>query len=98
MSVATGSQRGRVLVVEDEFLVSLGITALLEDTGFNIAGESIWPVALTLKARGVPMLFLSGYLDANVRRPPELLDVPICVKPLSESEVSAVIDQLVPRT
>jgi DNA-binding response OmpR family regulator len=122
MAARTEVDRGRVLVVEDEFLVSLGITTLLKDLGFtiaglaarvaeasamahsedlalavldiNVAGEMSWPVALKLKARGVPILFLSGYLDSNVQRPPELLDVPICVKPLSESELNAVINQL----
>jgi DNA-binding response OmpR family regulator len=126
MAVHIDSQRGGVLIVEDEYLVSLGITALLEDLGFsiaglaarvtdasafaqtenlalavldiNVAGEMSWPVALTLKNRGVPILFLSGYLDSNVQRPAELADVPICVKPLSEREVSAVVDRLVPRT
>jgi DNA-binding response OmpR family regulator len=113
---------GKVLVVEDEFLVSLAVTSFLEDLGFavaplgarvseacalaesedlvlaildiNVAGEMSWPVARILKARRIPMLFLSGYSEANIQRPPELADVPICVKPLVEDDVRAVIDKL----
>jgi len=36
MAAGTEATRGDVLVLEDEFLVSLSITALLEDLGFSV--------------------------------------------------------------
>ncbi len=84
----------RVLVVEDEFLVSLATTDLLESVGcevvgpaarlatavqlarsesldaalldIDIAGETVWPVALELQHRGVPFLFLSVHVPLMI--------------------------------
>ncbi len=113
------------LVVEDEFLVSLGVTALLEDLGYevlgpiarlqdayraaerekldlgvldiNLAGELSWPVARVLQSRGVPFLFLTGYLEANANRPVDLAGAPMCPKPFAESLLRAEIDSLTRR-
>lgn len=121
MGAAITDRAGQVLVVEDEFLVSLGITSLLEDLGFtivgpaarvddacklasdghfacavldiNVAGEMSWPVARILKARNVPVVFLSGYLHSSVALPPDLADIPICLKPLDEAQITSVIDR-----
>lgn len=40
MVAATNSNRGKVLIVEDEYLVSLSVAALLEDIGFDIVGPA----------------------------------------------------------
>lgn len=84
----------RVLVVEDEVLVAMGLEALLLSAGYdvvgpvgqlekavltaehenidcalldiNIRGKEVYPVADALRARGVPIIFLSGYGESAV--------------------------------
>ena len=84
----------KVLVVEDEMLVSMLVEDMLSDLGctvvgpaaeleeamslaqnaeidlalldVNLGGRPIFPVADTLKARGVPFAFASGYGEAGL--------------------------------
>lgn len=105
------SANGRALLVEDEFLVALGIAELIEQAGFavigpaarveqalaladaqpelafavldvNLAGEKSWPVARRLGGRGVPFLFVSGYLPSHAGLPPDLAGATVLSKPL----------------
>ncbi|HEX5379226.1 MAG TPA: response regulator, partial [Phenylobacterium sp.] len=85
----------RVLVVEDEMMVSMLIEDMLEDLGctvvgpasrldeamvlareadldcavldVNLGGQSIFPVADLLRAKGAPFAFATGYGDAGLR-------------------------------
>src|SRR6187200_2431178 len=85
----------RVLVVEDEMMVSMLIEDMLGDLGctvvgpasrldeaialanaseldcavldMNLAGQSIFPLADLLRARGAPFAFATGYGDAGLR-------------------------------
>jgi len=84
----------RILVVEDEMLVSMLLEDMLADFGcsvvgpaptiadamplatgagidaavldLNLGGDSIYPVADVLKARGVPFVFASGYGESGL--------------------------------
>ena len=48
----------------------------------NLDGELVWPVAKTLRDRGIPFLLASGYSD-TLATPEELADAPRIDKPLS---------------
>jgi DNA-binding LytR/AlgR family response regulator len=52
----------------------------------DLHGQSSAPVALALRERGRPLLFLTGY-DSTSRMPPELRDVPTIAKPAAPEEV-----------
>jgi CheY-like chemotaxis protein len=85
----------RVLVVEDEAMVSMLVEDMLLDLGceivgpaaripvalelaasaeidaavldVNVAGQAIWPVADALTARGVPLVFTTGYGESGLQ-------------------------------
>ncbi|KAA2241204.1 response regulator [Salinarimonas soli] len=85
----------RVLVVEDEAMVSMLVEDMLLDLGceivgpaaripaaldlassaeidaavldVNVAGQAIWPVADALSARGVPIVFTTGYGESGLQ-------------------------------
>jgi CheY-like chemotaxis protein len=105
----------RVLVVEDEFLVSIDIEAMLKELGcevvgpigdldaaleaarrqamdvaaldMNIGGRPIAPVADALRARGIPVVFITGYGpdagDAFARTG----DAPVLAKPFTTRDL-----------
>ena len=84
----------RVLIAEDEFLVSIQLEEDLRSAGcsivgpfrtvekatrasrserfdlaildINLNGDRVYPLADELSARGVPFIFLSGYLSADL--------------------------------
>lgn len=84
----------RILIVEDESLVSMLLETILEDLGcetvgpagtvtdglgiarqgqmdaalldVNVAGELVFPIAQTLKDRGVPFVFSTGYGEGGL--------------------------------
>lgn len=56
-----------------------GIAGAILDV--NVAGEPIYPVAETLKARGVPFVFISGYGSADIDS--RFADAPTVQKPFS---------------
>lgn len=55
----------------------------------NLQDQSIAPVADTLKARGVPFVFVSGYDDKD--RPPGHDDAPVLRKPYREAALLAAV-------
>lgn len=59
----------------------------------NLGGERSEPIALTLRARGVPFVFASGYGS-----PPEGFGdgVPLIEKPYREAEVRAALAAVLP--
>ena len=69
-------------VVEDGFEV-----AILD---VNLKGETVWPVAAELRARGVPFVIASG---GHVDPPPaEFANVPLIEKPYTIDRVSPAIE------
>ena len=56
----------------------------------NLKGESVWPVATALRAKGTPFVLASG---GHVDPPPkEFLDVPMIEKPYTIDRVTPIID------
>ncbi len=110
----------RVLVVEDEMMVSMLIEDMLDDLGckvvgpasrldealalageaeldcavldVNLGGQSIFPLADFLRAKGAPFAFATGYGDAGLR------DVdkgsPVLQKPFRETDLARVLGVL----
>ena len=58
----------------------------------NLNGESSFPVATVLKARGVPFVFSSGYGATGL--PPEWQDRPTLPKPFTSDEVADALASL----
>ena len=56
----------------------------------NLAGEEVYPVVSALRARGVPVLFASGYSEL----PPEHATAPLLRKPLARGELAAALTAL----
>ena len=56
----------------------------------NLKGESVWPVATALRAKGIPFVLASG---GHVEPPPaEFADTPMIEKPYTIDRVSPIID------
>jgi CheY-like chemotaxis protein len=113
MSVIAGK---RILVVEDEFLVSAMVVDMLTDLeamivgpaadipealslaetaeidaallDVNVRGNRIDPVAVTLRERGIPFVFATGYRDA-----PAVAEAPILEKPYTQSALEAAMSR-----
>ncbi len=111
----------RVLVVEDEALVSMLVEDMLSDLGctvvgpaaeieealrlagsaeidaalldVNLGGRPIFPVADTLKSRGVPFAFASGYGEAGLSD--EHRGAAVLQKPFREADLKRVLEGLV---
>lgn len=111
----------RLLLVEDEFVLALGITDVLVDAGadvlgpvgsvadalalvqqipeidaavldVNLAGETIYPVADALQARGVPFLFATA--NERAQLPERFSNVPLCRKPFDPVAFRSALDAL----
>ncbi len=55
----------------------------------NLKGQSVWPVAAALRAKGTPFVLASG---GHVDPPPaEFVDVPLIEKPYTIDRVSPII-------
>jgi CheY-like chemotaxis protein len=76
--------------VADALKVEGEVDAAILDV--NLAGESVYPVADMLKARGVPFLFMTGYGSASID--PRFGDVPVLQKPI---EAKTLEDMLLDR-
>jgi CheY-like chemotaxis protein len=76
--------------VADALKVEGEVDAAILDV--NLAGESVYPVADMLKARGVPFLFMTGYGSASID--PHFADVPVLQKPI---EAKTLEDMLLDR-
>ena len=71
--------------------------AAVEADGFDLAildvnlkGESVWPVAAALRAKGIPFVLASG---GHVEPPPaEFASTPMIEKPYTIDRVSPIID------
>jgi CheY-like chemotaxis protein len=116
------TSRARILVVEDEVMISMMIEDMLDDLGYaiaglaarvadamrlaeqdgisaalldvNLAGERVYPVADKLLARGIPIVFLTGYgasgIDTKYAR------YPVLAKPFDRERLRAVLHAALP--
>jgi CheY-like chemotaxis protein len=110
----------RVLVVEDEMMVSMLIEDMLDDLGckvvgpasrldeamalageaeldcavldVNLGGQSIFPLADFLRAKGAPFAFATGYGDAGLREVDK--GSPVLQKPFRETDLARVLGVL----
>ncbi|MEQ5788997.1 response regulator [Erythrobacter sp. NFXS35] len=64
-----------------------GIDAAVLD--LNLGGDEVFPLADLLTARGVPLIFSTGYDPVSL--PVRFADVQACVKPVSLSQVIAAL-------
>ncbi len=55
----------------------------------NLDGERVDPVADAVRARGIPMVFVSGY-DRDLL-PPRFADVPHCLKPVDIAHLASTL-------
>ena len=111
----------KVLVVEDEMLVSMLVEDMLSDLGctvvgpaaeleeamslaqnaeidlalldVNLGGRPIFPVADTLKARGVPFAFARGYGEAGLSE--DHRGAAVLQKPFREADLAKALRGLV---
>jgi CheY-like chemotaxis protein len=103
----------RILLVEDELLVSVMVVDMLTDLGaevvgpaatvskgvalaetaaidaavldVNIRGERVDPVAEALSARGIPMVFATGYRDVGLGHASSVIEKPYTKKALADA-------------
>jgi CheY-like chemotaxis protein len=61
----------------------------------NLAGEKSWPVARALKQRGIPFVFVSGYLEAQANCPCDLEGALFLSKPVDRLCLSHALQQVV---
>jgi two-component sensor histidine kinase/DNA-binding response OmpR family regulator len=76
--------------VADALKVHEEIDAAILDV--NLGGESVYPVAEMLSARGIPFVFMTGYGSASID--PRFANVPVLQKPI---EAKALEDMFVSR-
>jgi DNA-binding response OmpR family regulator len=60
----------------------------------NLAGELVYPVADRLRARGIPIIFLTGY--GNIGIDPRYREAPVLSKPFDLTALEAVLVKLKP--
>ena len=63
----------------------------------NLGDETVWPLADTLNARGIPF----GFVSANLRHPEfdeRFASAPRLTKPVREHELIAMVEELVMRS
>ncbi len=61
----------------------------------NLGGEPIYPVAETLKARGVPFVFITGYGSADIDG--RFADAPTVQKPFSMPALHDTLVKVLPQ-
>ncbi len=115
-----GIKDSRVLLVEDEPLISMELSDVLEDAGArvvkiaasldeaivaartldfdfalldgNLRGAPVDVVAHTLRLRGVPFCFISGY--SRDQLPRDFQDAPLLTKPVDQDKLLEVVLKL----
>ncbi|MEQ8815545.1 MAG: response regulator [Thalassobaculum sp.] len=55
----------------------------------NLAGEQSWPVARECRRRGIPWVFVTGYLESHAAVPADLAGAVLLAKPLGREELAA---------
>ncbi|SED78315.1 response regulator [Rhodobacter sp. 24-YEA-8] len=115
-----GIKDSRVLLVEDEPLISMELSDMLEDAGArvvkiaasldeaivaartldfdvalldgNLRGAPVDVVAHTLRLRGVPFCFISGY--SRDQLPRDFQDAPLLTKPVDQDKLLEIVLKL----
>lgn len=62
----------------------------------NLRGVSVFPLVEELKARGIPLMFLTGYGENNI--PPDYAGVMRCEKPMGTANVVEALRAMLDRT
>jgi CheY-like chemotaxis protein len=111
---------GKILVVEDEWLIAAALADTLSDMGFSVVGPAStaaealdlvgqecpdcalldvslgtgksFAVAESLRARGIPFVFLTGYLTTDL--PAVCRDAPILAKPVRDADLKRLLPSL----
>ena len=60
----------------------------------SLRNHESWPVARTLRDRGVPFFFLTGRLKRDLNLPSDLAQTEVCFKPLDPDQLHDVIARL----
>lgn len=118
-------QGRRVLVVEDELMISMLVEDMLSDLGcsvvgpahelaaalalangpegidaalldVNLGGQSVFPVADALRARGVPSIFSTGYGEAGLRDVDR--GAPVLQKPFRAGDLARALQEALKTT
>ncbi len=74
-------------------MLSLAFDVAVLDANLN--GQSVLPVAETLRDRGTPFIFATGYGDAGPA--PEGFDAPVVRKPYNVHQIAAALVQALGR-
>ena len=81
--VASAHRVAKALAMLD----AVGAAAAVLDV--NVAGEPVYPVAEALAARGIPLVFTTGYGDNGIAAPWK--DWPIVQKPFSQDQLARAL-------
>jgi CheY-like chemotaxis protein len=81
--VASAPRIAKALAMLD----TVGAAAAVLDV--NVAGEPVYPVAEALAARGIPLVFTTGYGDSGIA--PPWHDWPIVQKPFSQDQLERAL-------
>ena len=81
--VASAPRVAKALAMLD----TVGAAAAVLDV--NVAGEPVYPVAEALAARGIPLVFTTGYGDSGID--PPWKDWPIVQKPFSQDQLERAL-------
>jgi CheY-like chemotaxis protein len=84
----------KVLVVEDEGLLAFNLEEMLQDLGHQVVGVNLngtlsYGLAETLRSRGVPFVFATGYGSAGLET--GWRSVPVVQKPFSIDQLRSAI-------
>lgn len=77
---------GRIALAQDLVATEAMDLAILD---VNLAGEPIYPVADALAAKGVPIVFSTGYGAAGIAEP--YRDRPVLQKPFGQADLRRVL-------
>lgn len=81
--VGTASRLEEALVLANTLALDLAVLDV------NLNGKLSYPVAVALRARGVPFLFATGYGTAGL--PEELRGAPVLAKPFAAKQLAKAI-------
>jgi len=81
-----GSVRDAMALVEGQDALSAAVLDV------NLRNERVYPVADALLARGVPIVFATGYEELLLQRP--YLGIPRCSKPYDQASIIGVLRKL----
>ena len=81
------------LFVDEGFAQLDGGEIALAVLDVNVNGTKSYPLAEELRRRGVPLIFATGYGDAQ--HPPHFADAPTLTKPYTRHQLALAVDALI---